>query len=373
MGADHVKQRWLIIEPSVSGHHAPYLEKIVEGAVEQGLEVVVGSSSDEPSAALCDSLRAKHGRERVSILLEPLPADCRLFGSPGADMRRELGYRRFFRRLYDRAAAKPPVDRVFLPYLDYCANAIGLLGSPFGPAPLDGICMRPTFHFEQMGVVAPRRPLDVLKRVAFDRLLANPSVGRLFTIDETLYKYYQGRKRSDSAKLVFLADPAEFVGNCSREAARGKLGIPSNAKVILLYGSLEPRKGVQSLLDRLQHPDTDPNTHLLIVGKQTPEVSAMFAQPELRRYYEQGRIHEVNRYVSPEEEQVAFAAADAAWLKYEGFYQMSGVLVKAVKAGLELELPDVGLLGWYGDGLRDKKVTFRENSWACAKRKIFDF
>jgi len=39
---------------------------------------------------------------------------------------------------------------------------------------------------------------------------------------------------------------------------------------------------------------------------------------------------------------MAFAAADVAWLRCEGFYQMSGVLVKAAKANLELELPDVG-------------------------------
>ena len=143
--------------------------------------------------------------------------------------------------------------------------------------------------------------------------------------------------------------------------------------MILLYGSLEPRKGVQLLLDRLQHPDTDPNTHLLVVGRQTPEVTRMFAKAELRQYREQGRIHQVNRYVTSEEEQMVFAAADIAWLRYDGFYQMSGVLVKAVKADLELELPDVGLLGWYKNGLLDKKVAFRENDWACAKRKIFEF
>ena len=98
----------------------------------------------------------------------------------------------------------------------------------------------------------------------------------------------------------------------------------------------------------------------------------MFAQAEIRQYFAQGRIHEVNRYVSPDEEQRAFAAADVAWLRYEGFYQMSGVLVKAVKANLELELPDDGLLGWYKNDPRDKNVTFRDNNWACAKRTLFE-
>lgn len=367
-----MRQRWLIIEPSVGGHHATYLEKIVEGAIEHGLEVVIGSSCEEPSARLCESLSKRHGGGLVSVLLEHLSAACLTSGSLTADVKRELGYRAFCRRLYQRALLNGPIDRVFMPYLDYCASAISLLGSPFGSVPLDGICMRQTFHFRQMGVTAPRRRSEALRQRVFDRLLQSPSVGRVFTIDETLYSYYQRRKPSHAAKLVFLADPAEFVGSCSREAARGILGIPATAKVILLYGSIEPRKGVQPLLDRLQHPDADASIHLLIVGRQTAEVTQILAQPELRQYYEQGRIHEVNRYVSSEEEQVAFAAADVAWLRYEGFYQMSGVLVRAVKANLELELPDVGLLGWYRDGLRDRKMSFRENTWACAKRKIFD-
>lgn len=38
--------------------------------------------------------------------------------------------------------------------------------------------------------------------------------------------------------------------------------------------------------------------------------------------------------MTSEEEQMVFAAADIAWLRYDGFYQMSGALVKAVKADL---------------------------------------
>lgn len=199
-----------------------------------------------------------------------------------------------------------------------------------------------------------------------------PSVDRVFTIDQTLYRYFQDRKLSNSYKLRFLPDPAEFTGDHTKESARATLGIPADARVILLYGALDRRKGVRSILDKLQDLDTESNTHLLFVGKQTPAVAEMLSEPAIQKYFHNGRIHEVNRYVSPEEEQMAFAAADVAWLRYEGFYQMSGVLVKAVQANLELELPEDGLLGWYKNAPGDTRLTFHESTWAHAKRLLFE-
>jgi hypothetical protein len=367
-----MRTRWLILEPSVAGHHATYLEKIVEGAVENHIEVVVGSSAALSTSEFCGALQERFGAQQVSVLLEPLPADCHAYGSPRADIRRELAYWRFFRRIYCQATAGGRVTAVFLPYLDHCANAVGLLGSPFAQTPLYGICMRPTFHFRRMGVAAPRRRSEFIRRMLFERMLGMSSVRRLFTIDETLYRYFRDRCLPNSGKLVFLPDPAEFTGAHSRTSARAELGIPAEATVILLYGSLEGRKGVRSLLDRIADPGTDSNTHLLVVGRQSQEVSDMLAESRYTEFFQQGRIHEVNRYVSPEEEQIVFAAADVAWLKYEGFYQMSGVLVKAVQAGLRLELPDAGLLGWYKKAQEGgRTLNFEDNNWTTAKRLLF--
>ena len=49
-----------------------------------------------------------------------------------------------------------------------------------------------------------------------------------------------------------------------------------------------PRKGVRLLLDTLQNADTDPNTHILLVGRQAPDVTQMLAEAKLRQYREQG-------------------------------------------------------------------------------------
>jgi len=45
---------------------------------------------------------------------------------------------------------------------------------------------------------------------------------------------------------------------------------------------------VRLLLDTLQNADTDPNTHILLVGRQAPDVTQMLAEAKLRQYREQG-------------------------------------------------------------------------------------
>ena len=363
--------RWLVIEPRVSGHHAVYLERIVEGALENGIEVILGTSARESTADFCERLTTIHAGK--PLILEPMPAACGAYGSLGASIRREIGYLRYFRRVYERAVAKDSIDRVFIPYLDYCYNAMGILGSPFKGTRVEGICMGPTFHFRDVGVVAPRKKADPLKRRVFLRFLGLSSVGRVFCLDPTFSPYFRSRGLPHASKLLFFPDPAEFVGEHTRESARAALGIPANAKVLLLYGSLDVRKGVEALLDRLRDPSSDATTHVLLVGRQTAAVAELLQRARAGGPWISEKLHEVKGFVTPQQEQMVFAAADTAWLKYEGFYQMSGVLVKAVKAHLDLELPDTGLLGWYKKALaRGEAPDFSENDWSHVKALLFE-
>lgn len=365
------QHRWLVIEPHATGHHSAYLQQLVRGAMDSGIDVTLGSSPDEDAARLCQDLQREHGPIRVAIVTHPLSSATIPPHPLFPNLRREIAYYRFFRKIYAKTRASCQVDRVFVPYLDYCLNAIGLFGSPFGHTTLDGICMRPSFHYAAVGVIAPRQRGRVLKRMLFGRLLRASTTGRVFTIDETLHQY-QNENSSAARKLHFLPDPAELQGEHTRESARVLLGIPEEVEVILLYGAISLRKGLAGLTDRLKQGNKRKPIHLLIVGRQSEDAARLLAQPDLEQYRSQGLIHVVNRYVSPEEEQMVFAASDVVWLRYDGFYQMSGVLVKAVKAGLELELPETGLLGWYRQRIANgETLNFEQHNWAKAKRMIF--
>ena len=144
------------------------------------------------------------------------------------------------------------------------------------------------------------------------------------------------------------------------------MGIPADARVVLLFGSLDIRKGVKSLLEWIA-TSGDPDLFLLAVGQETPEVARLLDGDYAQSLAARGSILRINRFVSDEEEQMAFAAADVAWLKYEGFYQMSGVLVKAARAGLKLELPECGVLGWYRQRLETEgSLHFGSHDWRNA-------
>ena len=86
---------------------------------------------------------------------------------------REFTYWRFFRKCYKHISADSRPDVVFVPYLDYCLYAIGLLGSPFVNCPWVGLAMRPSFHYQATGVVAPKPALASIKKRLFFRLLRN--------------------------------------------------------------------------------------------------------------------------------------------------------------------------------------------------------
>ena len=168
----------LVLEPHAHGHHGPYLSWMARGLAERGFEINVVTL---PETAELPATRAKpgcaRGNERISVRFTGVPWSVRL-PSGGADnvaglVARELAYWRLLRAWYKAHAETVQPDVVFLPYLDYCLYAIGLLGSPFSGCPWVGLAMRPSFHYQEMGVIAPKPSLARLKKALFFRMLSH--------------------------------------------------------------------------------------------------------------------------------------------------------------------------------------------------------
>ena len=129
----------------------------------------------------------------------------------------------------------------------------------------------------------------------------------------------------------------------TREAARERLGIPPQDKVLLFFGQIVPYKGLEFLLQAMPALlAADPDYRLLIAGKvkrgheaywkglQEPLLAPVAQRVDARI----GHIaeHEVEHY---------FKAADALILPYVEIYQ-SGVLFLAYRFGLPVVATDVG-------------------------------
>lgn len=336
----------LIIEAALTGHHSGYLERIAAAYMEAGHSVTATVLQRDATHPAIDRLKARFSGAFTVLPLDDVKYDAAFhsrFGEPG----RELALRRLFGRAYHVVHQTKPVDYVFLPYLDYCLYALGLLGSAFGLTQWGGICMRLSFHYSDYGVIAPKPKLANVKRTLFLKLLRSKTLKSAYTIDELLHRFVDERHTPWAQRLQYVPDPAELKGSHTYESGRQALGIPDGAVVILVYGAIDGRKGLDVLVGAMGSPDVPKTLHLLVAGRQSTDIQFLMQSAQFNTLMQQGRCHVINSFVDDAMEQMVFAATDIVWLGYRNHYTMSGVLVLAALSGKIILGTEQGLIGWY--------------------------
>jgi glycosyltransferase involved in cell wall biosynthesis len=121
------------------------------------------------------------------------------------------------------------------------------------------------------------------------------------------------------------------VPECSRDAARRSLGLPSDAPIALFFGLIEPYKGVDCLIRAFSQVAQDlPEARLLIAGKpNTPVERHRTLIAELGM---SGSIRTDHAFIATERVPLYFGAADVVVLPYLEASQ-SGVLLAAYRFG----------------------------------------
>lgn len=334
----------LIIEPASSGHHFIYLEKIVTHHLKLGHQVTLCTPQCLHEHTLIKKMLSATLSSLNVIDLSDKDYQQKL-KVKRSDIAREFYIRNVFKKTYQNANNQKPVDYVFLPYVDYCLYAIGLLGTPFGETQWSGICMRPSFHHQSYGVKTPHPKLSKLKQQLFLKFLSIKTLEKLFTIDEILVRFINDKHPLLNKSIEYTPDPAELIGTHTYQSARTKLCIPEKAVVILVYGAIDERKGIRALIKALNSSVAD-DVHLLLVGRQSEAVKA-FLSTESSELLIQKRYHELNDFVTDEDQQMVFAASDIVWLGYRNHFTMSGVLVLAAVSEKPIISCSQGLIGWY--------------------------
>lgn len=327
----------LILEASLTGHHANYLERIATTFLAQGHRLTVCVRQEHSNNPLFARVQAQQpGRVAVKVI-QPLPSwthALRRLGVVGSELTHWL----MFKRSTEELSTAGQVDHVFFPYLDYCLHATALLGSPCGHVSWSGICMRPSFHYSSAGVIAPKPKWRAIKERLFYRLLRQTSLNKLLTIDELLEQQTRRKCPLDAQKLAFVPDPAELTNNFDRVSARKQLGIPEQDFVVLVYGAIDGRKGVEHLLAGVRNKQFQKNLKILVMGRHTPALKEkLLSEPQ---------VLSIDRYVDTATEEAGFRAADVVWMGYNTHYGMSGVLVLAAVAAKPVLATQNGLIGW---------------------------
>lgn len=339
----------LIFEPQCSGHHGPYLEWMAIGLLNQGHRITIVTlpkMTEHPVIKMLMNRAERESALEVVVGTPPVPEPDQWNRATHNLIAKELAYWRLFRSWYDSCAQDFKPDVVFLPYADYCLNAIGLRGSPFRGRPWACVSMRPSFHYQDVGVIAPKPALSRIKRQLFFNVLRNRYLKSLFVIDEPLFEYVSRRRRY-ADKIKLLSEPAEFSNMPSREQAKRTLGLCPQRKTILIYGAISARKGFRELLQAVAHPQCAQHVDVLVAGRMSSGACEVLESPDNSNLTADGRVHVLDRFIETNEEATLFAAVDMVWLGYSRHYNSSGVLQQAAAANRPVIACREGIIGWH--------------------------
>ena len=109
--------------------------------------------------------------------------------------------------------------------------------------------------------------------------------------------------------------------------ARRRLGIPAGQKTVLFFGNIAPYKGLEYLTSAFQQAFVNRDDYLLIIAGWPKNCESYWSaiRQSIREDVQKGRILLKAEYISDEETEVYFKAADVLVLPYRYIYQ-SGVL-----------------------------------------------
>jgi hypothetical protein len=338
--------RWLIIEPTFSGHHFTYLLEICRGAAARGIDVVVAVGSDRMADEIEAGLHAELPPDRIRVVRVKSMPTTWSFGAIGL-LLGEFAWWRFFRRALRIARSEGAIDFVFVPYLDRALFAISILGSPFGKTPFGGITLRQRFHLREMGVIGGKGSSQSLRRSLFLRLLRKETLNCLHVIDGTLEEYVRERFPELAERVRYIPDPVVPAKPVNKLEARRALMLPDASRIILVYGYIDARKGVARLLRWLAESRGDSDVSVLLAGTLTEEMESLLSGMASRQLRSQNRLWVMDRYIDPQDEPLVFCAADYVWLGYENVELMSGVMIKAAQFHKAVLFSNYGLIGWY--------------------------
>ncbi len=368
----------LIIEPHSDGHHMQYVRYAASSMIDHGLKVFLATlpeSIDNPAYKEMQEACAN----RIEVLFINKSISNHWRPGPLGTLVRHFAYYNLFKDFWNTSAEAKQSSVIFIPYLDYCDKVFSTFGSPFGSTPWSGLLMRPSFHYPAMGVIAPSSPLDTPECFLLNTLLRRKNLHVLFTADEPLYLYVQSFWKQYANKIKYVLEPADLDEPLPQDAARKALGLPANKKILLVYGSLTLRKGVDTLLQAFASPSFPKDWACFFAGKQDDEVRGITSSEPCRQLKSKGIMFETDRYLNRQEQTFAFCASDAAWLGYRNHYSSSGVLSQAMAIGLPIIGCKEGVIGWtlsryeHGCLLDDRTVPSILKSFTQLRPSSSDF
>jgi glycosyltransferase involved in cell wall biosynthesis len=333
----------LLVEPTPSGHHfALYTRLIIHELVENNFTISLLTTKraiHHPSYELL--LKASKNNLDVNFM-----NDSNLFTSKNNKIILLIDqFLKYFniKRAFNEIISKKKIHKILFLDIDYCDKAISILGSPFGNHIFNAISVTILFHRNFLGI-SNKNIFDNFYKLLFIRTLRLKTLKQLFVIDESFINYIENK--TDYNKVLYLPDPVEINGTKSKLEVRKEYTITEDKFVILVYGSIDSKKGLLNLLNGLLYNNIK-NVVILVAGKIEELLFKMIQGEEYDIFRNNSQLIIFNKFINIDEEYNIIKISDLIWLGYlNSFSGSSGVFYQAALNGIPVISKDTGVLNW---------------------------
>ena len=340
-----IPHRLLIFDLNPTGHHAGYIHHLIRYWHEWNI-------AGELVVVVSPAFLTMH--PDIAAQAQNAPAIHLIAISKAEEAHRQSRGRQVLQMQYEwelvaQYARQWQVKQVLLMYFDTFQMAFGLTRQV--PCPVAGIFFRPVFHYKDWGH-QPANGQEKLrqwrKRQLIRLVVRRRSLQTLFCLDPFVVptlNQWAGRSMA-----TYLPDPVEVYPATPADAAtlRNRLGIEPTRRVMLVFGQLDERKGLFTLIEALKRltPDQQSGWCLLLVGPVDDGIapaldvnlSILMAQTDVQ-------VVRHHSFVPEPDIQPFFTLSDLIITLYQQHIGMSAVLVRAASAGRPVLSSDYGLLG----------------------------
>jgi len=210
-----------------------------------------------------------------------------------------------------------------------------------------GLYLNPKFHYYLYNI-KNYSILDSFKKYLFSFLLSSKKINKIFVVDELFYKYSRKAFPNNKEKIKLVNEAiSNYQYSYNIIKLKSKYGISPEHKVILVYGYLDLRKGIEELLLLYNNANFPTNIIIIFAGIQSQNVKFIFKKKEYSDLIRKKRIILLNRYISDKEEFYLFKITYLTWVAYSGgSHGSSGVLNKSIAMGTPIIVNNKSLNYW---------------------------
>lgn len=338
--------RVLIVEPDLTGHHAPYLRHLLRGITDLGQDAVVLTSAGASQAPqFANHLQDASAGVTWDESLGPVSGSLRYTARLVAELR--------------QAAKRYQVDQIWVPYADFVSAYLGarkLIGGQIKwPAGVEaeGLFFRGTFAYP-----APHWRKH-LRRAISRICLPHANWDTLHFLDPIPYEVIRKERPEMAPRIRLMPDPVESVPQVDADAARAKLNIPSDGRYLGCMGVLYDRTGIDLLLQAFRRAELGSTDRLLLAGPMSETVRT-HVNGEFRDLIGAGRIVTIDRHLNLNEVMLAVMASDVVCVPLPFRMGSSSFVIRATAAKRPVLVDDFGWAGW---AVRRFELGWQANVW----------